>query len=74
MAKEIFKVSRDKKITFLKKHRIMAKNIFENKDKNKELEKIFFKICKKEHIYSQKTSDIDIFTGMYNIWRKIKEV
>jgi len=52
----------------------MVKNVFEDKDKNKELERLFFKICKKEHIYSQKTSDIDIYTGMYNIWEKIKGV
>lgn len=74
MNKKFSKIPTDKKITFLKRHRIMVKNIFEDKDKNKELERLFFKICKKEHIYSQKTSDIDIYTGMYNIWEKIKGV
>ena len=74
MGTKRLRVVRDKKIIFLKQHQVIAKEIFELKNKNKELEKLFVKMCKQEGIYSRKTSDTDIIIGMHNIWEQRKEV
>jgi len=66
------KAPKEKKILFLKNHRIIAKGVFNPEKENKELEKLFIKMCKQEKLYSKKTSDIDIYTGMNNIWNEIE--
>jgi len=60
------------KVKFLKQHKILAKEVFDKEKANKDVKKLFIKLCKKELKYSKKTSDIDIYVGMRGAWVKLK--